>query len=48
MSTNVKPLQGRHRAPVETRTTLPSAPLRLLFGGAAVVLIALVGVWQVL
>jgi len=48
MSTNVKPPQGRHRAPVETRTALPPAALRVALGGAAVVLIALVGFWQVL
>ena len=46
MSMNVKQLQGRHRAPVEARATLPTLPM--LLGGVAVVLVGMVLVWQVM
>jgi hypothetical protein len=47
MSTNVKPLQGRHRASAVTRSA--ASPTLLLVGVAAVILIAALVVvlaWQ--
>lgn len=47
MSTNVKPLQGRHRAAVDARRPFPSAALPRLLGALALVLLAVLTVWQV-
>jgi hypothetical protein len=45
MTTDLRPVQGRHRAAGTARTSFTSATLPMLFGGVTVVL-ALV-VWQV-
>jgi hypothetical protein len=47
MSTNVKPLQGRHRAAVAARPAFRPVARPMLFGGLAVVLLSLVVTWQV-
>ena len=47
MSTDVKPLQGRHRAAVTTRTASPALALAMLLGGAGAVLAAAIMIWQV-
>jgi hypothetical protein len=47
MSTNVKPLQGRHRAAVDARPPFASAALPKLLGGLAVVLLTVLVFWQV-
>jgi hypothetical protein len=48
MSTNVKPLQGRHRAPVDARPALSPGALRALAGALAAVVVVLAALWQVL
>lgn len=47
MSTDVKPVQGRHRAMVDTRSAFPPYALPLLLGGAASVIAAVLVTWQV-
>ena len=47
MSTDIRPLQGRHRAAVDARSPFTPAALPRLLGGLAVVLLAVAVVWQV-
>ncbi|WP_344042881.1 hypothetical protein [Nocardioides panacihumi] len=46
MSTNVKPPQGRHRAPVKARRAVPPTAVRAL--GGVTLALALLVTWQVL
>ncbi|MDH2412764.1 hypothetical protein [Nocardioides sp. CER19] len=48
MSTDTKPLHGRHRAAVETRSAFRPTVRPMLLGGATVALVSLILTWQVL